>query len=75
MYQEYDKKQSELRALMMEMAKRSNAIVVDPVDHFCEGNQCRAIMDDGRPIYKDSSHIRPFYVKQFIEFLDVTLKK
>lgn len=74
-FQEYDKEQEKLRILMIEIAKRSNTIVIDTPSHFCKNNQCQTTLDDGTPIYKDDDHIRPFYVKQFIDFLDITVKK
>ena len=65
----------DVRNLLIEIAERSNATIIDPFNHFCEGNQCRTTLDNGKPIYKDTGHIRPFYSKQFIDYLDVTLKK
>ena len=73
-FYEYNEEQARLRKQMIEMANRANAIIIDPVTHFCKGKQCRAILDDGTPIYKDSSHLRSSYTKQFADFMDLTVK-
>jgi hypothetical protein len=59
---------------MIEMAKRAGATVIDPVLSLCQDDACKVRMVDGTPIYKDSSHLRPFYVRDFADFIDVALK-
>lgn len=71
----YNPDQANLRTAMIAMAHRTNAIVIDPVLHFCENGLCRAAMDDGTPIYKDSTHLRATYVKEFADFIDLTVRR
>jgi peptidoglycan/LPS O-acetylase OafA/YrhL len=70
----YDHRQEVLRHEMIEMAKRAGATVIDPVLSLCQDDACKVRMVDGTPIYKDSSHLRPFYVRDFADFIDVALK-
>lgn len=74
-FQEYDKQQKALGEKLREIAKRANAVIIDPIKHFCKDKQCRTVLSDGTPIYKDAGHIRPFYIRQFADFMDVTVKK
>ena len=52
------------------VAAAAGAIVVDPMDYFCDKFDCPTMTADGRPIYSDSNHIRPFYVEQKALFID-----
>ncbi len=74
-FKQYNKKQAEMRTIMIEIAQRTNAIIIDPVKHFCTNNLCRVSLDNGKPIYKDSSHIRASYVKNFVDYIDLTVQK
>lgn len=69
----YDPRESDLRDQLTALARRANAIVIDPIPHFCENGLCKTSLDDGTPIYKDSNHIRPFYVTDHLDYLDVIL--
>jgi len=51
-------------------AAAAGAIVVDPMDYFCDTSVCPTITAAGQPIYSDSNHIRPFYVIQKALFID-----
>lgn len=58
---------------LIEIAHRTNAVVIDPKISLCSNGRCPSITDDGEPIYKDSSHLRPSFVRTQIHFLDSTL--
>jgi peptidoglycan/LPS O-acetylase OafA/YrhL len=51
--------------------------VVDPSKLICPDGQCSALSAEGKPIYKDAGHMRPFYVIEHIGVLldDFVLKK
>ena len=51
-------------------AAAAGAIVVDPADYFCDKSGCPTTTPDGQPIYSDSNHIRPFYVREKALFID-----
>jgi hypothetical protein len=51
-------------------AAAAGAIVVDPMDYFCDTTACPTMTADGQPVYSDSNHIRPFFVIQKALFID-----
>ena len=51
-------------------AARGGATVVDPLPWLCPDGSCPAYSSTNGPIYRDSSHLRPFYVRQRALFLD-----
>jgi hypothetical protein len=48
---------------------------VNPLDVMCPDESCPVIADDGRLIYKDAIHFRPFWIEQHASFIDETLRK
>ncbi|VAW54787.1 O-antigen acetylase [hydrothermal vent metagenome] len=74
-FYKYNKKQLQVRARLLELAKKTDVIIIDPDEHFCVQGRCKTSSNDGTPIYKDFSHIRSRYVKEFVEYLDVTVMK
>ncbi len=70
----YTMKETHARNKLIAIAQKANAIIIDPVQHFCFNNICRTALDDGTPIYKDTGHIRSSYVEKYIDYIDVTLK-
>jgi peptidoglycan/LPS O-acetylase OafA/YrhL len=65
----------DIRRRLLDVAKRSGATAVDPLDYLCVENVCPSVTEDGEPIYKDGAHIRPFYARTQVRFLDATLQK
>lgn len=55
---------------LREIGARTGAEVIDPMDFLCDSEKCKAVMPDGEPIYKDSSHLRPSFVHQHAKFID-----
>jgi hypothetical protein len=57
---------------LKKVALAAGAIVIDPLDFLCPepSKVCMTALEDGRPIYKDSSHLRPFFVRDHMTFLD-----
>ena len=60
---------------LRQIALDAGAIVIDPLDYICPAPTyiCRVFSEDGRPIYKDDSHLRPFYVKDYLTYVDEVL--
>lgn len=73
-WQQYDFQQNVVRERLKKIGRAARVTVIDPVEHLCRDNRCRTSLDNGVPIYKDSSHIRPFYVKEYIDYMDVTVR-
>ena len=60
---------------LRDVASRAGAIVIDPLDSLCAPQGiCPATTPDGEPIYKDAAHLRPGYVRQHVQFLDMALR-
>ncbi|MDP2193859.1 MAG: acyltransferase family protein [Alphaproteobacteria bacterium] len=59
---------------LREIAKRHGINVIDPTDFLCDSAKCITEIN-GTPVYKDSGHLRPSFVKEHIKFLDGIIKK
>ena len=57
---------------LKELGEKAGATVIDPLDFLCgnANDYCAVVTKDLKPIYKDSSHLRPFYVREEVQFLD-----
>ena len=66
--------QFEIREKLLMIAKRSGAKVIDPMKSLCNVSTktCLRVSNDGRPLFRDSNHLRPFAVKD-IDYLDGVL--
>ena len=53
----------------------SGARVIDQIQHLCPDNNCRRYAPAGTPIYKDNSHMRPYFVIENASFMDIAWKK
>ena len=73
-YAAYDPEQQQLREEFKALAARAGADVLDPVARLCNQQRCKVTTKDGTPIYRDNDHLRPFYVEEFADFIDDTLR-
>jgi peptidoglycan/LPS O-acetylase OafA/YrhL len=55
------------------VASVSGARVIDPLDTICPNGICQVIDADGKPIYRDVTHLRPTYVESAVKYLDSTV--
>jgi peptidoglycan/LPS O-acetylase OafA/YrhL len=55
---------------LRQIAARVGATVIDPADWFCSPTLCPAADPQGRPLYKDESHIRAVVVREIFDPLD-----
>lgn len=56
--------------LKLRRASAYGARVVDPREFMCQGGQCPLISEDGRALYSDGNHLRPWVVRERLNFLD-----
>jgi peptidoglycan/LPS O-acetylase OafA/YrhL len=49
--------------LLKQVAARAGVGLIDPVDEICDAVSCPAVDADGRPLYKDDSHLRPAFAQ------------
>jgi hypothetical protein len=54
---------------MAEASRRGGAEVIDPVAWLCPGGICPVATDRG-PVFRDISHLRPYYVREHAGFID-----
>jgi hypothetical protein len=52
------------------IADSSGAIFISPIDYLCDQSSCKSLTSEGDPIYKDSSHLRPTFVRDYALFID-----
>ena len=65
-----DQRQIELTEDLRNLFLNTNVIVEDPSFIICPQDICSPIDNDGKPIYKDTDHMRPFFVREYMDFLD-----
>jgi hypothetical protein len=58
--------------ILRDIAARTGATVIDPLNSFCDQSACGTIDADGNPRYRDAGHIRASYARDHATFLDVT---
>jgi hypothetical protein len=63
-----------LRTRLTEIATAADVRVIDPLDSLCPEAVCPSTTEDGRPIYKDEAHLRPFYIREHASFIDEPLQ-
>jgi peptidoglycan/LPS O-acetylase OafA/YrhL len=67
------KDNAEPRRRLLQIAQATGAVPVDPVDTICKDGICPTVNAEGEPIYTDPVHMRPFYVKTRVRYLDAAL--
>ena len=72
-YREFRDKYGHIKNDLIKVAQDSGAIVIDPESSLCSGDTCKAIDSNGDPLYKDSAHLRPTYVRKHAKFIDKAL--
>jgi peptidoglycan/LPS O-acetylase OafA/YrhL len=55
---------------LRDIATRTGATIVDPLDALCTTRACPGLDRDGNPIYKDGAHIRMSFVEAHFNLLD-----
>jgi peptidoglycan/LPS O-acetylase OafA/YrhL len=72
---DFESKYISILSQIERIAISSGAKVINPLDYLCgkENDPCLISTKDGKPIYKDVSHLRPFFVRENITFLDETM--
>ena len=71
--QEFERDTVWLMNELRRIAAKSGATVIDPSLTLCDAEKCPALADDGRPIYRDSGHVRASFVREHFSFLDQTV--
>lgn len=63
-----------LRNKLLNIAKRTGVKVIDPMKHLCDFStySCLKVSKDGRPLFRDANHLRPFFVRE-VKYFDEAL--
>lgn len=59
---------------LRQVSLQAGALVIDPVSRLCGPEGCIASTADGKPVYKDEHHLRPFLVEAKADFIDAALR-
>jgi len=55
------------------VAEGAGAVVLNPLNYLCQDGVCSGVDSVGDPIYRDSDHLRPKFVRKHITYIDQTL--
>jgi hypothetical protein len=71
-----DERDLELDLSLIEIAQSSGAIVINPPQEMglCKDGLVRTRSDDNKLIFRDSDHLRPFFVIENATFIDRLIK-
>lgn len=58
---------------MRMVAEGAGAVVLNPLNYLCQDGVCSGVDSVGDPIYRDSDHLRPKFVRKHITYIDQTL--
>jgi hypothetical protein len=61
-----------MREGLLHAAEGNGAIAIDPLPALCPNGYCPVMDGEGRPLYMDAHHMRPFHAVAAATFLDVT---
>ena len=56
--------------ILTEIAAEAGATVIDPTTMLMHNGRYRSLDNTGKPIFKDSHHIRPYYIIEHAKFID-----
>lgn len=70
-----DKKQVALENEMTARLKDTGATIMKPADLVCPQGICAPLDASGRPIYKDSHHMRAFFIREKMDILDPVISR
>lgn len=70
---ELDKKYGMVQHDLEQIAIKSGAIPIKPMDFLCQ-KKCKSLDADGSPMYKDGCHLRPSYIRTGGFFIDKTVR-
>lgn len=62
--------QLQLRDRMISMATRLGIKIIDPYDKLCGEKYCLRMTEGGEPLYMDSSHLQPLFVRRNADYID-----
>lgn len=62
-----------VEARVSKIAHAAGVQVIDPMQSLCDHETCPTVTGSGEPVYHDTWHLNPSYVKDQVHFLDETI--
>ena len=62
-----------IKADLTRIARNNQIELIDPIQYLCQNDTCPSVDRNNEPIYKDQSHLRPYFVRHQLEFIDATM--
>ncbi|MFT4809241.1 MAG: peptidoglycan/LPS O-acetylase OafA/YrhL [Paraglaciecola sp.] len=56
-----------------ELNEANGVVIIDPIDYLCD-EVCMVMSNDFNYYYQDANHMRPWYAKKHLQYLDVILE-
>ena len=69
----FNEKYALLQTDLIKIANASGVKVINPIDYLCNSVMCPSLDNEYQPIYKDSAHLNPKYVRTKVFFIDDVL--
>lgn len=69
----FEKQFEKIKNDLIRVAVQNKIRVIDPVQFLCKNGQCASAMEDGEPKFKDMGHLRAWYVRHHVSFIDATV--
>lgn len=63
----------QIRMRLLEIANRAQVQIISPLASLCQGSSCAGVTAKGEFIYSDENHLRPFFVKENADYIDLAL--
>lgn len=67
---EVEAEQIELNEKLKKIAQKSNVEVIDQLSVLCPQGKCIRLTKDKKPIFKDSHHLRPFFIRDQADYFE-----
>lgn len=65
---------SPVTLILENIAAQTGAILINPVNSLCGKTECPTVTSDGKPLYRDENHMRPFHAIDKAGYIDQILK-
>jgi peptidoglycan/LPS O-acetylase OafA/YrhL len=72
-FSDFQARYAGITKLLIEIAQRSGAKVIDPIAHLCPNHICPVFDATGTPLYLDGGHLTKSYSERSATYIDATL--
>jgi peptidoglycan/LPS O-acetylase OafA/YrhL len=72
-FSRFDQRYAAINRILIAIAENSGAILIDPIQYLCPQDNCPIFDKNGKPLYRDNSHLTRSYVINAATYIDKTL--